>query len=336
MAVKTTSTPEGVNVDTAGNITVTLYSTPFWGNSSDTVAAMLVAEEFDVVPATVAVVHHGTKGGLPAAGPGGSRLTVMLAGAVRGASGKIKDKLRRTAANALEVTAANALEVDEGDLEWVDGGYQGRGVPEQRRTVAELSFLAHLVKTALPEDMESGLDEDFVYDHPYLTMPKDDRSDLGVYYPCVGNACHLVAVEVDVDTVGVVILDYVAVHESGTLVNPRSYDGQIIGGTAQGVATALLGELSFDENGVPLPTTFWDYLMPTALDVPEITIGQEETPSPLIAHGIKGGGEAVRLMAPGALPAAIDVALRDYGVRVTDLPATSERIIGWLSREGQD
>lgn len=329
VAVKTTSTPEGVNlnIDTAGNLTVTLYSTPFWGNSSDTVASMLVAEEFDVDPADVAVVHHGTKGGLPAAGPGGSRLTVMLAGAIRGASGKIKDKLRKI--------TANALEVDEDDLEWADGGYQVRGVPERRRTVAELALAAHLVKTSLPEGMESGLDENFVYDHPYLTMPKDDRSDLGVWYPCVGNACHLVAVEVDPETGSVEILDYAAVHDSGTLVNPRSYDGQIVGGTAQGVATALSEELSFDAHGMPLPLTFWDYLMPTALDVPEVNIGHEETPSPLTAHGIKGGGEAGRLMAPGALSAAIDDALRDFDVRVTELPATPERIVGWISREGQ-
>jgi CO/xanthine dehydrogenase Mo-binding subunit len=131
------------------------------------------------------------------------------------------------------------------------------------------------------------------------------------------------------------ILDYAAVHDSGTLVNPRSYDGQIIGGTAQGVATALAEELSFDGQGVPLPTTFWDYLMPTALDVPEVNVGHEETPSPLTAHGIKGGGEAGRLMAPGALSAAIDDALRDFGVRVTELPATGERIVGWIT-EGRD
>lgn len=81
-----TSTPEGVtlNADTLGNLTVTLYSTPFWGNSCDTMAAMLVAEELDVEPSAVSVKYHGTQGGLPAAGPGGSRLTVMLAGAIRG------------------------------------------------------------------------------------------------------------------------------------------------------------------------------------------------------------------------------------------------------------
>src|SRR5260370_27727680 len=117
-AAEVTSTPEGVviNADTLGNLTVTLFSTPFWGNSCDTMAAMLTAEEFDVDPSTVSVRYHGTKGGLPAAGPGGSRLTVMLAGAIQGAAGKIKDKARKIAAHSLEAAPQ--------DLEWIDGGFQ--------------------------------------------------------------------------------------------------------------------------------------------------------------------------------------------------------------------
>jgi CO/xanthine dehydrogenase Mo-binding subunit len=323
-AVETTSTPEGVNlsVDPAGNVTVTLYSKPFEGNSPDTMASMFVAEEFGVDPYSVSVQHAGTKGSLPSAGPGGSRLTVMLSGAVSGASKKLKDKLR--------LIAAKDIEVSPDDLEWIDGGYQVRGDSSARRTLAELAGLAYFFKASLPEGMESGLDASFVYDHPYLTMPKKDRSDLGVFYPCVGHACHIVAVEVDVETGQVTILDYAAVHDSGTLVNPRSYDGQILGGTAQGIATALAEEFAFDDGGNPITTTFWDYLMPTAMDVPEMNIGHQETPSPITVNGVKGGGEAGRLMAPGALSAAIDDALRDYGVRVRELPATPERIIALI------
>jgi CO/xanthine dehydrogenase Mo-binding subunit len=146
----------------------------------------------------------------------------------------------------------------------------------------------------------------------------------------MGHACHIVAVEVDTDTGAVKILDYAAVHDAGTMVNPRSLEGQIIGGTAQGVATALLEELVFDEYGQPLSTTFMDFLIPTAMEVPELKIGHEETPSPITVHGIKGGGEAGRMMAPSAISNAIDDALRDYGVHVTELPATPERIIRWI------
>ena len=328
-AAEMTSTPEGVklNVDALGNITITLYSTPFWGNSSDTMAAMLLAEEFDVEPDTISFEYGGTKGGLPAAGPGGSRLTVMYAGAIRGAAGKIKDKARRI--------AAEMLEVDAGDLEWKDGGFQVVGAPDSRAEFGDVAMSAHLFATKLPDDLQSGLEASHVYDHPYTTMPAKDRSDLGVFYPCMGHACHIAMVEVDLETGGVEILRYGAVHDAGTMVNPRSLEGQIIGGTAQGVATALLEELVYDEDGQLLSTSFMDFLMPTSMEVPELVIGHEETPSPLTEFGIKGGGEAGRMMAPGAISAAIDDALRDYDVHVTDLPATPERILDWVGRQGE-
>lgn len=327
-AAEMTSTPEGVtlNVDAMGNITVTLYSTPFWGNSSDTMAAMLIAEEFDVDPSSIAVKYHGTQGGLPAAGPGGSRLTVMYAGAIKGAAGAIKKKAR--------AIAAHALEANPDDLEWTNSGYQVVGVPGSHMSFADIALRAHLFATELPEGYQSGLEESYVYDHPFTTMPKKDRSDLGVFYPCMGHACHIAAVEIDVETGAVKILDYAAVHDAGTMVNPRSLEGQIIGGTAQGVATALLEELVFDDQGQPLSTTFMDFLMPTAMEVPEVTIGHEETPSPITVHGIKGGGEAGRMMAPSAMSAAIDDALSSFGVYVRELPATPARIVQWIT-EGE-
>jgi CO/xanthine dehydrogenase Mo-binding subunit len=323
-AVEMMSTPEGVTLtaDALGNLTVTLYSTPFWGNSSDTMAAMLVAEEFDVDPASISIQHRGTKGGLPAAGPGGSRLTVMYAGAIRGAATEIKAKARKI--------AAQLLEASPDDLEWFAGGFVVRGSPTSRKEFGEVALAAHLLGQDLPDGLESGLSARYVYDHPYTTKPSPDRSNLGVFYPCMGHACHIAVVEVDVDTGGVQILKYVAVHDAGTMVNPRSLEGQIIGGTAQGVATALLEELVYDDQGQLLSSSFMDFLLPTAMEVPELAIGHEETPSPLTEYGIKGGGEAGRMMAPGAVSAAIDDALVDYGVRVTELPATPERIRGWI------
>jgi CO/xanthine dehydrogenase Mo-binding subunit len=324
-AAEMTSTPEGVTLhaDALGNLTITLYSTPFWGNASDTMAAMLVGEEFDVDPATVSVQYHGTKGGLPAAGPGGSRLTVMYAGAIKGASNKIKDKAR--------LIAAQQFEADPEDVEWVDGGFQVRGAPDARKEFADIAMAAYLFATELPEGVQSGLEASHVYDHPYTTMPKKDRSDLGVFYPCMGHACHIALVEVDPETGGVEILRYAAVHDAGTMVNPRSLEGQIVGGTAQGVATALLEEVVYDDQGQPLSTSFMDFLMPTAMEVPELEIGHEETPSPITEYGIKGGGEAGRMMAPGALSAAIDDALVEYDVHVSELPATPERITRWIA-----
>ncbi|MCW0214312.1 MAG: xanthine dehydrogenase family protein molybdopterin-binding subunit [Pseudonocardia sp.] len=320
-AAPVTSMPESVTlkVDATGAITATLYSCAFWGNSPETMVAQLVAEEFDCDPHDVSIVYQGSGNGLPATGPGGSRTTVMLAGAVEGATAKIKAKALRA--------AAHLLEADPDDLEWADGGFQVKGVPEQRKTLAEIAVMLHLFKHSFPDDMESGLEDSTVFDHPYTTMPSADRKDLGVFYPFMGHACHVPVVEVDVETGAVSFLAYAAVHDCGTLVNPRSLAGHIVGGTAQGIGTALFEEFVYDEeDGQLLTSSYLDYLIPTAMEVPELAIGHHETPSPYTLHGIKGGGEGGRMMAPAAINVAVNDALAHLGVRVTELPITPDRL----------
>ena len=316
-----TSMPESVTlkVDATGGITATLYSCAFWGNSPETMVAQLVAEEFDCDPRDVSIVYQGSKNGLPATGPGGSRTTVMLAGAVEGATAKIKAKARRA--------TAHLLEANPDDLEWVDGGYQVKGSPEARKTLAEIAIMLHLFKHSFPEDMESGLEESKVFDHPYTTMPSADRKDLGVFYPFMGHACHVPVIEVDIETGQVSFLSYAAVHDCGTLVNPRSLAGHIVGGTAQGIGTALYEEYVYDSGGQLLTSSYLDYLIPTAMEVPELKVGHHETPSPWTPHGIKGGGEGGRMMAPAAINVAVNDALAPLGVRLTELPMTPDRIM---------
>ncbi|OJY39304.1 xanthine dehydrogenase family protein molybdopterin-binding subunit [Pseudonocardia sp. 73-21] len=315
-----TSMPESVTlkVDATGGITATLYSCAFWGNSPETMVAQLVAEEFDCDPHDVAIVYQGSKNGLPATGPGGSRTTVMLAGAVEGATAKIKAKALRA--------AAHLLEANPDDMEWVDGGFQVKGVPEQRKSLADIAVMLHLFKHSFPEDMESGLEDSKVFDHPYTTMPSADRKDLGVFYPFMGHACHVPVVEVDLETGSVSFLAYAAVHDCGTLVNPRSLAGHIVGGTAQGIGTALYEEFVYDDDGQLLTSSYLDYLIPSAMEVPELKIGHHETPSPYTLHGIKGGGEGGRMMAPAAINVAVNDALAHLGVRVTELPITPDRL----------
>ena len=323
-----TSMPESVTlkVDATGSITATLYSCAFWGNSPETMVAQLVAEEFDCDPHDVSIVYQGSRNGLPATGPGGSRTTVMLAGAVEGASSKIKAKALRAAAHLLEANAD--------DLEWVDGGFQVKGVPEQRKSLGDIAIMLHLFKHSFPEDMESGLEDSKVFDHPYTTMPSADRKDLGVFYPFMGHACHIPVVEVDVETGSVIFLDYAAVHDCGTLVNPRSLAGHIQGGTAQGIGTALYEEFVYDAEGQLVTASYLDYPIPTAMEVPELKIGHVETPSPWTPHGIKGGGEGGRMMAPAAINAAVNDALAPLGVRLTELPMTPDRIRAALRAAG--
>jgi carbon-monoxide dehydrogenase large subunit len=319
-----TSMPESITlrVGATGDITATLYSCAFWGNSPETMVAQLVAEEFDIEPHDVAVVYAGSRDGLPATGPGGSRTTVMLAGAIEGASGRIKDKAFKVAEHMLEAS------ID--DLEWQAGGIQVKGSPNTRKSLGDIAIQTHLFKHSLPAEIESGLEASKVYDHPYTTMPSADRSNLGVFYPFVGHACHIPIVEVDVETGEVHFIKYIAVHDCGTLVNPRSLAGHITGGVVQGIGTALYEQYVYDDDGNFMTQTYRDYLIPTAMEAPEFVIGHQETPSPWTPHGIKGGGEGGRMMAPAAVAAAIDDALAPLGVRARVLPATPTRLTEWI------
>jgi len=318
-----TSTPESLklSVDAFGNFTATI-GCPFWGNSPETVVSQVIAEEFGIDPAQVSVTYGDSQSGALSAGPGGSRLTVMLSGAAGGASRRVKDKMR--------AAAAHLLEADASDLEFRDGKIGVKGVPDRALTYGEVALKAHMFKLDLPEGMESGLSATFTYDHPFATKPSDDRKDLGAFYPIVSHACHIPVVEVDPQTGKVTVLKYVAVNDCGTVMNPALLNGQIVGGIAQGIGAAFLEEYVYDENGQLATSTFMDYLLPTAHDVPAMTIRHQETPSPYTEYGVKGGGEGGRMVAPTALASAVEDALRPFGVTISELPMTPERIVSWI------
>lgn len=316
-----TSSPESatVTIDPTGQFQLLLHCQSMWGNSPETVGATVLAEEFGVPPESVNVRYADSAHALPSTGPGGSRYTVMVAGAIRGASRKLRKKLIHIAAHTLEVAPE--------ELELVDARVRVRDAPETGLALAELAGTAYFFALSLPEGMTSGLEESYTYDHPYTTLPASDGSDLGVFYPIMGHACHVVVVEADPDTGVVSFLDYVAVHDAGTIVNPRSLDGHVTGGATQGIGTTLYEELAYDEDGQFRSSTFGDYLIPTACEAPAFRIGHRQTPSPFTEYGIKGGGEGGRMVAPAAVSAAIDDALREYGMRVRQLPVTPWAIV---------
>ena len=315
-----TAVPEsvGLGLGPTGEFTVTMFS-PFWGNSPETVVAQTVAEEFGIDPSQVTVTYEDSQHGLPGAGPGGSRMTVMLTGAVVGASRKLKDKLARIAAHQFEAAPE--------DIVFADGRAMVRGVPDKAMTYADLGLKAYWFKLSLPPGMESGLEARHTYDHPYLTMPSADRKDLGAFYPMMAHGAHIPVVEVEPATGRVRFLRYIAVHDVGTIVNPKSLRGQITGGITQGIGMALYEESAYDQQGQPLTGSFMDYLLPTALEVPAFEIGHVETPSPFTEYGVKGGGEGGRMIAPAAIAAAVEDALAPFGVRVDEVPLTPERLV---------
>jgi len=323
-AFPVTSSPESatVTIDPTGKFVVTLHSLAFWGNSPETVAAQVVAEQFDIDPRDVVITYADSQRALPGTGPGGSRYTVMVTGALVGASERLKDKIKKIAAHRLDVSPE--------DLEFREGKVQVKGAPDRSLTLSEIALSAYMFKLDLPEDVESGLEASFTYDHPYTTLPSPDRKDLGVFYPFMGHACHIAVVEVDPETGQFIYHKYAAVADAGTVVNPMTLDGHLTGGTAQGLGTALYEEYVYDENGQMLTANFMDYLVPTAMEVPPIAIDHQETPSPYTPYGIKGAGEGGRMMAPGVITSAIENALAPFGIRITELPITPSKLVQWI------
>jgi carbon-monoxide dehydrogenase large subunit len=140
------------------------------------------------------------------------------------------------------------------------------------------------------------------------------------------NGTHVAEVEVDPETGAVRIVRYTVAHDSGRLINPLVVDGQVEGGVAHGIGNALYEWMRYDQQAQPLTTTFADYLLPLAGDVPALTLAHLETPSPLNPLGLKGAGEGGTIPAAAALIAAIENALAPFELRLAECPITPERI----------
>ena len=129
------------------------------------------------------------------------------------------------------------------------------------------------------------------------------------------------------DTGGVKLLNYVALQDSGTLINPMLVDGQVRGGVAHGIGNAVLEWMGYDESGQPITTTFADYLLPGAMEVPVIETLYKETPSPLNPIGAKGAGEVSTIPTAAAVIYAIEDALQPFGVRIAQTPITPQKLV---------
>ncbi|MEO1226051.1 MAG: xanthine dehydrogenase family protein molybdopterin-binding subunit [Pseudomonadota bacterium] len=324
-----TSTPEGISlrIDPTGKLFVTLNSI-FVGNSPETVVTQVLAEQFTVEPSDIVVGYADTHSGFNGVGPQGSRFTAMVTGACVAASVKVKDKLK--------TFAAHLLEADKADLELRAGKVGVKGA-DKEIAIGDIAIQANFFRLNFPPDpdYDSGLETTAVYDHPISAEPAADRSHLGIFYPMVGHICHIAVVEVDPETGKVEILDYAAVHDNGTIVNPKTLGGQVLGGTANGIGTTLSEQFVYDETGQFVNANFAEFAMPTVHDMPaNLKMGHVETPSPYTEYGIKGGGEGGRLGAPSALSSAIDDALQAYGVEITSLPVRPATLRAMI-REGE-
>jgi aerobic carbon-monoxide dehydrogenase large subunit len=279
------------------------------GQGHETTFAQIVAEELGLPPEDVEVVHGDTDRTPFGLGTYGSRSTPVSGAAAAVVARKVRDKAR--------LIAASMLEASPDDLEWEKGRFYVKGDPEQAKTIQEIALAAH--STDLPDDMESSLDAQATYNPPNLTYP------FGAYI-CV--------VDVDPGTGEVKVKRFIAVDDCGVRINPMIVDGQIHGGLAEGVGIALMELLSFDEQGNCLGATMMDYLIPTAMEVPDWELGATVTPSPHHPIGAKGVGESPTVGSPPAIVnAVIDALHESHGVTHIDMPMTPARV--WAAMQGR-
>ncbi|MGB0554356.1 MAG: xanthine dehydrogenase family protein molybdopterin-binding subunit [Alphaproteobacteria bacterium] len=274
------------------------------GQGLETTLAQVAHEILGIDPGLVRLVHGDTGVTPYSTGTWGSRCMVMSGGAVATACGALAERAK--------CIGASLLQTEEADVRVEAGNVVS---PNNSISLRDIAKVWYLKPQDLPGDVDpAGLE---------VTVGYKPDVDTGTF----SYAAHAVIVAVDTEIGQVEILDYVVVEDGGVLVNPMIVDGQVYGGTIQGIGTALYEEMPFDDRGQPLASTFADYLLPGTAESPDIRVLHMETPSPYTRFGQKGIGESGAIGPPAAIGNAVNDALREFGAEVSQLPITPRRIL---------
>jgi carbon-monoxide dehydrogenase large subunit len=279
------------------------------GQGHETTFAQIIAEEIGIPPADIQVVNGDTDQTPFGLGTYGSRSTPVSGAAAALVARKVRDKARIIASGMLEVSVA--------DLDWDKGSFHVKGDPSKSVTIQDIAMRAHGAGD-LPEGVEGGLEAQICYNPENLTYP---------------HGAYICVVDIDPGTAHVKVRRFIAVDDCGTRINPMIIEGQVHGGLTDGVGMALMEMIAFDEDGNCLGGSLMDYLIPTALEVPEWETGFTVTPSPHHPIGAKGVGESATVGSPPAVVNAVIDALKPYGVRHADMPLTPSRV--WDAMQGR-
>jgi len=273
------------------------------GQGLETTLAQVASQELSIPVADV-IVRHGDSSVSPyGMGTFASRSMTMAGGAVSAACVQLAEKILRI--------GAHLLQAPRDEVRLADGRVHFGTQSVAFKDVCQAAFLH---PERLPEGEDPALEVNAVY--------QPGRSTGAFSY-----ATHACVVAVDPGTGHTEIIDYVVCHDCGTMVNPMIVEAQVVGGVAQGLGTALYEEIPYDENGQPLASTFLDYMIPGATEVPDVRVLHMETPSPHTRFGIKGMGEGGAIAPPAVVMNAVNDALRPLSATVTETPITPERIL---------
>ncbi|HEV2843467.1 MAG TPA: molybdopterin cofactor-binding domain-containing protein, partial [Thermoanaerobaculia bacterium] len=290
-----------VQVQTSGKVTV-VTGVGTQGQGHFTVLAQVAArqlgvnvEDIDVVTGDSDRFHWGT-------GTFASRGAVVAGNATNEAAKSVREKAVRL--------AAEHLGVKEEGIELV-GGHARVIDSEKSISLGDLAKLANPMRGAVKPGSEPGLEATRYF---------------GPYRGATASGCHACILEVDPETMQVTVQKYVVVHDCGVVINPLLVDGQVHGGVAQGIGNAFYEQLVYDDSGQLLNASFMDFLLPTALDVPRVDVGHEETPSPLNELGTKGAGEAGAIPVGALFAQALEDALAIPGLEILEIPLKPSRL----------
>jgi aerobic carbon-monoxide dehydrogenase large subunit len=290
-----------IRVHPTGSVSV-FTGTHSHGQGHETTLAQLVADQLGVPIAQVDIVHGDTAKIPFGMGTYGSRSLAVGGTAMVKAMDKIIAKGKKIAAHLMEASAD--------DIEFKDGKFNVAGT-DKSKSLGEIALTAYVPHNYPIETLEPGLEETAFYDPANFTFP---------------GGCHVCEVEIDSDTGQTSIVGFVSVDDVGRVINPMIVEGQVQGGVAQGIGQALLENAVYDAEGNLISGSFMDYTMPRADDLSNITVGTENTMCTHNPLGVKGCGEVGAIGAPPAVINAICNALKEYGVRHIDMPATAPKV----------
>jgi len=301
-----------VEVDESGRV-VAYTGLASLGQGMETMIAQICGQVLNIRAEDVTVVHGDTARVPFGVGGFASRGTVVGGSAAYEAARKVRARM-------LDL-AGRLLEADRDDLLLEDGRVFVRGAPARALTFQDLARAAGPGQAGA-DPGAPGLHATHVFQAPKMCYPY---------------GTHLAVAEVDPETGHVALRTYAVAYDVGKAINPMIVEGQIVGGLAQGIGGSLFEELAYGEDGQILTTSFMDYLMPTAAEMPETTVTRilEQAPSPWNPLGVKGAGEGGTAGASAAIANAVADALAPLGVNVTALPLAPQRIVELIAAAGQ-
>jgi carbon-monoxide dehydrogenase large subunit len=307
-----------IRVETDGRIFASTGVTT-QGQAHYTTFAQIVADQLGVEPKDVMITEGDSQSFYWGVGTFASRAATVAGSAMHLAAVKVRDKVKKI--------AADLFEASPDDIELADGKVFVKDAPHKALTLGQVAIKANPLRYTYGESARKLAAMNLAASRPGPALP-EERGGPGLeaeafYSPPHGSfasGVHGAIIEVDPSTGMVSFLKYAAVHDCGRVINPMVVEGQVHGGVAQGIGGAFFERLVYNEEGQIINASFMDYLLPTAAEVPPIAVDHVETPSPLSPLGMKGAGEAGVIPVPALFASAIDDALSPFGIRVREMP----------------